>query len=113
METIVNFVHITAIALFTLLILSKTFLLLQNKIEKLEKLKRDTRTPEVFVILIGIISLIWLKLNGTAGNEIFFWIKVALLGLAVPIGVNAFRYHKKLYGPAASGLLLIASGMTF
>lgn len=104
METLILYTHIITMSLFTLLITVKTIQLAMGKIDQLERLKKATQVPEVFDILLGICSGLYLMIN-TPVIPMWMWLNVAALCLAIPLGVNAFRYHKQAFGPVTLALL--------
>ena len=99
------YLHIITISLFTLLIAVKTWYLVTGQIETMEKVKKATQKPEALDILIGIITGIYLitVADAVPGR---IWVKIGLVAIAIPLGVAAFRYHKRIFGPVTLLILL-------
>jgi len=99
-------IHLVSVFLFTSLIFVKTVQLLQGKIQQLEKLKRQTRIAEGIDIAIALITGIILAYSNWAEiNHLVVWVKLGLILVTIPIGIKAFRFHKKMMGPVTMALL--------
>lgn len=98
--------HTLAVVIFLLLYLVKTFFLLAGKKELLEKFRKKTMVVEMIFSTVFLLTGIYLALNsGQISEGNWFWVKIALIVLIIPIGVIAFKKENKML--AVLGLLLI------
>lgn len=102
--TLLQHLHITLVALFTIHYLVKGALLLSNS-PSLDIYRKKTMVPEMILATLFIISGVWmltmlgspwLKANG------WFHLKLTLVLLSIPIGIIGYKRHSKLLGLAVS-----------
>lgn len=98
--------HTLMVVLFLLSILVKTVLLLSNKKELFQKVRKKTLVPEMIIDTLMVITGVYLALNSglvQVGN--WFWIKLIVVIAAIPVSIIAFRKESKPL--AILGLLLV------
>ncbi len=98
--------HTLVVVLFLLSILVKTVLLLSNKKELFQKVRKKTLVPEMIIDTLMVVTGVYLALNSglvQVGN--WFWIKLIAVIAAIPISIIAFRKESKPL--AVFGLLLV------
>lgn len=98
--------HTLVVVLFLLSILVKTVLLLSNKKELFQKVRKKTLVPEMIIDTLMVVTGVYLAFNSglvQVGN--WFWIKLIAVIAAIPVSIIAFRKESKPL--AILGLLLV------
>ena len=98
--------HVTFVFIYIIIYVVKVYLLLSNQHEALAKFRAKTKViGEMIIPVIFLATGVFLALNsGDLGT--WFYLKMALLVISIPLGVIAFRKNSK--GLALMVLLLFA-----
>lgn len=101
--------HYLTVVLFLLLYLIKTILLLSGRNELLNRFTKSTRIAEMIISSLFLITGIYLLTKTPLGGpkDYLLWIKLALIGISIPIAVIAFKRKNKIL--AALSLLCITA----
>lgn len=106
--------HKTTVIIYFLIFTTKVILLLMNKKEPLQKFRKKTLViGEMIIPLVFIGTGIYLAMNSgiiNVGN--WFWIKIGLIALIIPIGIVAFRKENKMLAVLGWLLFIYVYGMS-
>jgi uncharacterized membrane protein SirB2/cytochrome c5 len=99
--------HYLVVTLFLLIYVIKTILLISDKTELLEKFSKKFRLPEMIISVLFLLTGIYLSTQLPFGGkyDYLFWIKIAMVAVAIPLAIVGFKKHNKIL--AALSLLLI------
>ncbi|HWZ21319.1 MAG TPA: cytochrome c [Cytophagaceae bacterium] len=95
--------HVTVVLLFLLLYIIKTFLLVSNKNEQLDKLRAKTKIADMVLGSLMVITGFYLLAKGP-GVQVYHYVKIIVAFSSIPIGIIAFKKRNK---PMAIILLLL------
>lgn len=102
--------HVLSVALFLVLYLVKTYLLVSKKEEALEKITRITKHPERLISVLFLGTGIYLLLN--SGNVTWLvYTKIGLVFASIPLAVIGFKRKKSILAVLSVLLLLISYGL--
>ena len=102
--------HRLVVTLFLLLYLVKLVLLLSNKKESLELVRKKTRIPEMIISSLFLITGVVMLFN-VGEIDLWLYIKLALVFLSIPIAVRGFKSKNKVLAFFSVLLILTAYGM--
>ena len=110
MEKTIYYTHLSAVALFIILYLVKTILLLTNSREKLTKVINITAVPERIIAFVFLASGIYLL---TQLPKINMWMvfKLACVFTAIPLTIIGFKKRAKMLVLSAFLLIIAALGL--
>lgn len=99
--------HYLVVTLFLLIYVIKTILLISDKKELLDKFSKKFKVPEMIISALFLLTGIYLSTQLPFGGkyDYLFWIKIAMVALAIPMAVIGFKRSNKIL--AALSLLLI------
>jgi uncharacterized membrane protein SirB2/cytochrome c5 len=99
--------HYLVVTLFLLIYVIKTILLISDKKELLDKFSKKFRVPEMIISVLFLLTGIYLSTQLPFGGkyDYLFWIKMAMVAVAIPLAIVGFKKHNKIL--AALSLLLI------
>ncbi|MDX2188734.1 MAG: cytochrome c [Bacteroidota bacterium] len=110
MYSIIYNTHKISVMLFLFLYVVKTFLLLTNNNELLEKVKKVTRIPEMVISLLflgtGLYMVVQYPMMG-----IIYYIKLFCVFLSIPLAIVGFKKNNKIMAAGAVCLLFAAYGL--
>jgi cytochrome c553 len=101
--------HVLVVTLFLLIYLVKTFLLLANKKETLDKTIKILKIPEMAISLLFLATGIGLIFLSGEVKPILI-VKIAMVFVTIPIAIIAFRQYNKILGVLTVVLLLAIYG---
>lgn len=110
MEKAIYYTHLSAVALFIMLYLVKTVLLLINSREKLASFSSIAAVPERIIAFIFLASGIYLLTQLPKINT-FMVIKLACVFTAIPLAIIGFQKGTKVLVLSAFILLIAAFGL--
>ena len=110
MEKAIYYTHLSAVALFVILYLIKTVLLLINRREKLASFSNITRVPERIIAFVFLASGIYL-LTQLPKVNVFMVIKLVCVFSAIPLSIIGFKKGIKAWVLFAFILLISAFGL--
>lgn len=94
MDIGIRHLHLTVVIIFLVFLLFKTFLLLANKIELLDKIRSKTKILDMILgVLILATGAYLMTLKSQI--EVYLWIKLVLVVAAIPLGILGLKNHKK------------------
>ena len=96
--------HMIAVITFLVIYLVKTPLLLMNKMEALDKVRRITKVPEMIVSFLFLATGIWMLVMLPSINTLLI-IKLVMVFASIPIAIIGFK--KKNKAMALIALLLV------
>ena len=102
--------HLIAVNAFLLLYLVKGWLLFRSP-ERLDRLSRQLRIPEMIIGVLFLLSGIWL-FSILGAIKSFQIVKLALVTASIPLAVISFKRHRKGMAVAAVLLLVAAYGIS-
>jgi len=102
--------HITVVLLFMIIYLIKTFLLLLNKNEALQRFTKITRIPEMAISLLFLATGIYLMTTLPEINTLLI-IKIGMVLASIPIAIVGFKKANKVLASLAMVLILSAYGL--
>jgi len=103
--------HTLVVTLFLLQYIIKTFLLLLNKTEALERYSKKTRIAEIIVSVLFLATGIYLAVNsGNTGS--WLWLKLIAVFSSIPIAIVGFKKNNKAMAVVALLLILYAYGVS-
>jgi uncharacterized membrane protein SirB2/cytochrome c5 len=99
--------HYLVVTLFLLIYVIKTILLISDKKELLEKFSKKFKVPEMIISVLFLLTGIYLSTQLPFGGKFdyLFWIKIAMVAVAIPLAIIGFKKHNKIL--AALSLLMI------
>ncbi len=95
--------HVTVVLLFLLLYIIKTYLLVSNKNEQLDRLRAKTKIADMVLGSLMLITGFYLLATGP-GVQVYHYVKIIVALSSIPIGIVAFKKRNK---PMAIILLLL------
>lgn len=105
--------HTLVVVIFLISILVKTFLLLINKRELFQKVRKKTLVPEMIIDTLMVITGVYLAFNsGLVQVGSWFWIKLIAVLAVIPISIIAFRKESKPLAVLGVLLVLYAYGIS-
>lgn len=105
--------HTLVVALFLVLYLVKTALLLAGKNELLDKFTKKTKIAEMVVSTLFLLTGIYLATQApsiSAGN--WFWVKLIAVFAAIPLAIVGFKRKNKVLALLSFVLLVYAYGVS-
>jgi uncharacterized membrane protein SirB2 len=100
-------IHRVSVVLFLMIYLVKTFLLLANKQDLLDRMTKVTKVPEMIVSTLFLVTGIWMFIEVGAIKQLQI-IKLIAVFLAIPLAIIGFKKKNKALA-LISLLLIIAS----
>lgn len=110
METGIRHTHLLSVVLFLLIYLIKTFLLLTNKNEALEKFTKMIKVPEMIVSTLFLVTGIYM-LTQIPEIKSLLIIKIIIVFTSIPIAVIGFRKKKKALAVISFIMIVSAYGL--
>lgn len=110
METGMRHTHLLSVVLFLLIYLIKTFLLLSNKNEALEKFTKKVKVPEMIVSTLFLVTGIYM-LTQIPEIKSLLIIKIIIVFTSIPIAVIGFRKKKKALAVISFIMIVSAYGL--
>lgn len=99
MFTAFKHTHVLFVSLFILLYLVKTLMLLFSSREKLDRFNTRMRIPESIISTLFLATGLYLAFHsGLIRSGYWFWVKMAIVVLSIPVGFIAYRRHIKWLG---------------
>jgi mono/diheme cytochrome c family protein len=95
--------HVTVVVLFLILYIIKTYLLVANKNEQLDKLRAKTKIADMVLGSLMLITGFYLLFAGP-GVQLYHYVKIIVALSSIPIGIVAFKKRNK---PMAIVLLIL------
>lgn len=103
--------HVLTVMLFLILYLVKTFLLVTDKKESLEKFSRTMKVPEMIISSLFLLTGIFLAVkSGDLGP--WFYVKMAAVLSSIPLAIIAFKRMNKSLALVAIMFLVYAYGIS-
>ena len=103
--------HTLAVMLFLILYLIKTFLLVTDKKESLQKFSKKTKAPEIIISVLFLLTGIYLAFN--SGNiGAWFYVKMVAVLSSIPLAIIAFKRMNKTLALLAIIFLVYAYGIS-
>ena len=87
--------HVTVVVLFLLLYIIKTYLLVSNKNEQLDKLRAKTKIADMVLGSLMVITGFYLLFKGP-GIEVYHYVKIIVAFASIPVGIIAFKKRNKV-----------------
>jgi cytochrome c553 len=100
--------HLTSVILFLLLYIVKTFLLVSNKTEALEKVRKFARVPEMIISTLLLVTGVYMAFNYPLTS--LFWIKMLFVFASIPIAVIAYKKSNKAMAVVSLLMIIMAYG---
>lgn len=111
MYTSILQVHKLVVILFLLLYVVKTFLLLNNKKELLEQVKKYTKITEMIISFTFLATGLYLLVVGVETTSMFQWIKFVAVFASIPLAVIGFKRNSKPLAALSLALIFGAYGL--
>jgi len=103
--------HTLAVMLFLVLYLMKTFLLVTDKKESLQKFSKTFKVPEMIISALFLLTGIFLAVkSGDLGT--WFYIKMIAVFSSIPLAIIAFKRMNKSLALVAIMFLVYAYGIS-
>jgi len=102
--------HKITVILFLALYVIKTFLLLTNKTQLLEKIKAATKVPEMVISALFLLSGIYMVFQYPMMG-IIYYIKLFCVFVSIPLAIVGFKKNNKILASAAISFLFAAYGL--
>jgi len=102
MDTGFRHLHVTVVLLFLVLFIVKTFLLVTNQNDKLDKLRAKSKMADMLLGSLMIITGAYLLFTGP-GIQVYHYVKILVALASIPVGIIAF---KKRIKPMAVALVV-------
>jgi len=103
--------HTLSVMLFLILYLVKTFLLVTDKKESLEKFSKTMKVPEIIISALFLLTGIFLAVkSGDLGP--WFYVKMAAVLSSIPLAIIAFKRMNKSLALVAIMFLVYAYGIS-
>jgi cytochrome c5 len=103
--------HKLVVILFLLLYVVKTFLLLTNKKELLEQVKKYTKITEMIISFTFLATGLYLLVMGVETTSMFQWIKFVAVFASIPLAVIGFKKENKILATLSLLLIVAAYGL--
>lgn len=100
--------HLTSVILFLALYVVKTYLLVADKNEQLQKVRTATRIPEMVISTLFLVTGIYMAFNYPL--NVMFWIKMVLVFASIPIAVIAYKKNNKAMAVVSLIMVILAYG---
>ena len=110
METAIRYTHLTSVILFLLIYLIKTFLLLTNKNENLEKFTKVIKLPEIILSVLFLVTGIYMLTQIPEVKSLLI-VKIIIVFASIPIAVIGFRKKKKVLAVLSFIMIVSAYGL--
>jgi uncharacterized membrane protein SirB2 len=94
--------HVTAVSLFLILYAIKTFLLLMNKTEQLDKLRAKTKIADMVLGSVMLLTGVYLLFK-VPSVQAYHIVKIIVALASIPVGIIAFKKRNK----AMAAILLV------
>lgn len=105
--------HTLVVALFLILYLVKTALLLSGQKSGLEKFTKKTKVAEMIISTLFLLTGIYLATQSpNIGAGSWFWFKLVAVFAAIPIAIVGFKKQNKALALLSFVLLLYAYGVS-
>jgi mono/diheme cytochrome c family protein len=103
--------HTLAVMLFLMLYLIKTFLLVTDKKESLQKFSKKMKVPEMIISVLFLLTGIFLAVkSGDLGS--WFYVKMVAVLSSIPLAIIAFKRMNKSLALIAIIFLVYAYGIS-
>ena len=103
--------HTLAVMLFLILYLVKTFLLVTDKKESLQKFSKKMKVPEMIISVLFLLTGIFLAVkSGDIGS--WFYVKMVAVLSSIPLAIIAFKRMNKSLALIAIIFLVYAYGIS-
>lgn len=99
-----------AVIVFLVIYLVKTPLLLMNKIEALDKVRKVTKVPEMIVSFLFLATGVWMMVQLPVINTLLI-IKIAVVLASIPIAIIGFKKKNKAMALIALLMVIGAYGL--
>ncbi|MBC7412262.1 MAG: SirB2 family protein [Bacteroidia bacterium] len=100
--------HLTSVILFLLLYIVKTYLLVSNKDEQLQKIRKTTRIPEMIISTLFLVTGVYMAFNYPL--NVMFWIKMVFVFASIPLAVIAYKRNNKALAVVSLLMIIAAYG---
>lgn len=110
MEAHLPLIHMIAVITFLVIYLVKTPLLLMNKMEALDKVRRITKVPEMIVSFLFLATGVWMLIKLPSINMLMV-IKLVLVLASIPIAIIGFKKKNKAMAVIALLMIIGAYGL--
>ena len=100
--------HLTSVILFLLLYIVKTYLLVSNKDEQLQKIRKSTRIPEMIISTLFLVTGVYMAFNYPL--DVMFWIKMVFVFASIPLAVIAYKRNNKALAVVSLLMIIAAYG---
>ncbi len=102
--------HLLSVILFLLIYVVKTFLLLTNKNEGLQKFTKGVKVPEMIISFLFLGTGIYL-LTKSGTLDAFIYIKLIAVVISIPLAIVGFKKQNKVLAVLSLLLLFMAYGL--
>ncbi len=110
MEIGIRHTHLLTVVLFLLIYLIKTVLLLSNNNEKLAKVTKVIKVPEMIISTLFLVTGIYM-LTQLPEIKTFLIIKIVMVFISIPIAIIGFKKSNKALATLSLLLIIGAYGM--
>ncbi len=100
--------HLTSVILFLVLYVVKTYLLVADKNEQLQKVRTLTRIPEIVISILFLGTGIYMAFNYPL--NFMFWIKMVFVFASIPVAVIAYKKNNKAMAVVSLIMVIMAYG---
>jgi cytochrome c553 len=102
--------HVTAVLLFLILYVIKTYLLVSNKNDQLDKFRARTKIADMVLGSLMVLTGGYLLYAGP-GIQVYHYVKIIVALSSIPIGIVAFKKRNKLMAVALLLLFIYVYGV--
>jgi len=110
MEKAILYTHLTSVILFLVLYLVKTILLVANKKEPLEKVRKITKVPEMIISFLFLGTGIYL-LTQVPEIKSLLIIKICIVFASIPVAIIGFKKGNKVLAVLSLIMIISAYGL--
>lgn len=110
MEAHLPLIHMISVITFLVIYLIKTPLLLMNKIEALDKVRKMTKVLEMIVSFLFLLTGVWMLVLLPSVNMLMI-IKLVLVFASIPIAIIGFKKKNKAMAVIALLMVIGAYGL--
>lgn len=110
MYSTIFLVHKISVILFVLIYIEKTFLLLINRNEWLEKITKFTKVPEMIISFSFLVTGVYM-ITQTPMVSIFTYIKLGCVFASIPLAIVGFKKKNKALASISLVLIFGAYGL--
>jgi mono/diheme cytochrome c family protein len=103
-------IHMVAVIVFLLIYLVKTPLLLMNKMETLDRVRKATKVPEMIVSFLFLLTGVWMLVQLPVINTLLI-VKIAVVLASIPIAIIGFKKKNKALALIALLMVIGAYGL--